>query len=229
MHVKPRILIGLAALAIAASTAFAAAALAEEERVERVKVNLVLDDEGASDRIAIDDLAEMEIGETRTYTSDSGKTVLVTRDEEGWELDIDGKKIRVGDHSAGDGDVFVHRMKKFELGEDGQVKSMVFLSGDDAEKGDVHIVREIGPGGAHAFAFGPHGVHPGLGVEGTIERLKENAKFQSLDAATQQLVLEALRESAPKLRWIQEGDEGSDGKRVIVLDVEEEVAEPDAN
>lgn len=225
MHRKSRILLGLAALAIAASTALAASALAEEQRVERVKVKLVLDDEGDPDRIELDDLGEMELGETRSYTTDSGKSVLVTRDEEGWELDIDGKKLRVGDHSAGEGDVFVHRMKKFELGEDGEMKSMVFITGDDADEHDVRIMRQIGPGGAHAFTFGPHGVHPGFGPEGMIERLRENEKFQSLDAATQELVLEAIRESAPRLRWLEEELEGGEGRKVIVLDVEEEIEE----
>jgi len=220
MTVKSRTLIGVAVLAIAASTAFAAAALADEGRVERVKVKLVLDQEGEPDRIELDDLGEMEIGETRSYTTSSGKSVVATRDDEGWELDIDGEKLRVGAHSAGESDVFVHRMKKFELGEDGDMKTMVFLSGDEAEDGDVRIVREVGPGGAHGFAFGPHGHRMHLGHEAMIERLKENAKFLSLDAATQALVLEAIGESAPKLEWIDEGD-GEGGKRVMLLEVEE--------
>jgi hypothetical protein len=224
-----RILVGGVLLALAASGAFAALAWSapdgsgDAQQVERVKVKLMLDQEGEPDRLELDDLGDMAVGETRSYSTAAGKSVLVTRDEQGWELDLDGKKIRVGEHGAGEGDVFVHRMKKFELGEDGEMKSMVFISGDDAEDGDVRIVREIGPHGAHAFAFGPHGqVHPGLGPEGMIDRLKENEKFQSLDAATQDLVIQAIRESAPKLRWIDEGM-GEDGGKVIVLDVEKEV------
>ena len=225
---RSRIVILAATLVLATSTGFAAMGWSApeeegEQRVERVKVKLLLDQEGEPDRIELDDLGTMAVGETRSYSTSSGQPVLVTRDEEGWELDLDGKKIRVGEHGAGEGDVFVHRMKKFELGEAGDGRTMVWVSGDEGEDHDVRIVRRIGPGGGHAFAFGPHGgVHPGLGPEGMIERRRENDKFRTLVAATQALVLEAIRESAPRLRWIEEGP-GEDGEKVLVLDVESDV------
>lgn len=223
---RSRIVILAATLVLATSTGFAAMGWSApeeegEQRVERVKVKLLLDQEGEPDRIELDDLGTMAVGETRSYSTSSGQPVLVTRDEEGWELDLDGKKIRVGEHGAGEGDVFVHRMKKFELGEAGDGRTMVWVSGDEGEDHGVRIVRKVGPGGAHGFAYGPHGHHGMMGHEAMIERLKENEKFMTLDAATQELVLEAIRESSPKLRWIEEG-QGGDGDKVLVLEVENE-------
>lgn len=223
---RSRIVILAATLVLATSTGFAAMAWSapEEEggrQVERVKVKLLLDQEGEPDRIELDDLGTLAVGETRSYSTSSGKPILVTRDEEGWELDLDGKKIRVGEHGAGEGDVFVHRMKKFELGEEGDGRTMVWVSGDESEDRDVRIVRKVGPGGAHAFAHGPHGHPRMMGHEAMIERLQENEKFMTLDAATQELVLEAIRESSPKLHWIEEG-QGEDGDKVLVLEVENE-------
>ncbi len=215
-----------AGLLLAATGAAAAVASEGSADAERTSLRLILDREGAPDRLNVDDLGDLAVGESRSYTTESGKSVIVTRDEEGLELDVDGKKIRVVDGTPGDGDVMTWREHRVEL--DGQPSAaghQVFVhSGGEGEP--VRIVRRVGPGGAHAFAFGPDGAMPPfVPVEHLIERLEDNAKFQGLDAATRATVLEALRESAPMPFQVKlDGDlpPGIPGERAIVLHLRED-------
>jgi len=43
------------------------------------------------------DMQELEVGETRTIESESGKTVTITRAEEGFNFDVDGKSVMMPD------------------------------------------------------------------------------------------------------------------------------------
>jgi hypothetical protein len=217
--------IGAAALAAAllGGGAQAAAGAGDEPRT---KLRLILDRDGAKDRLEVDDLGDLAVGESRSYSTERGATVVASRDEEGLELELDGRKIRVHDGGRihGDGDVVGWREKRIEVGDDpGDGKTMVVLSSDQEVDGDVRIVRHLG-GDGHAFVFGhgPHGLP--FGVEATIERLEANARFQGLDAATRATVLEALRESAPRptIERLGEPGEAGPGERVIVLDVREQ-------
>jgi hypothetical protein len=190
------------------------------------RLKLHLDRDGSEDRLVVEDLGALAVGETRSLNTEGGKPVTVTRDEEGWQLDVDGKKLRVAaPGSPGEGDLFVGRRVHVDDGE-GRHPAMVVVT-EESEPGEanVRVVRRIGPGGEHAFAF-HHGEGAQPFVEHLVARLERNEKFQALDAATRATVLEALRESAPAPHWIEKG-EGEPGERVIVLDLEERDGQPE--
>ena len=70
------------------------------------QIKLVLDHDGAAEQLELADLHEMAVGESRALTTASGTPVVVTRDAQGFEIDLDGKKIRLMDHFAGEGENF---------------------------------------------------------------------------------------------------------------------------
>ena len=77
-----------------------AAAFAGEQH--RMRVELAVEgDDGQSFRFDAADagfeLHDLQIGESRTITAESGETAMVTRTEDGFEFDVNGKKIRMGD------------------------------------------------------------------------------------------------------------------------------------
>ncbi|MEZ5312954.1 MAG: hypothetical protein R2862_04485 [Thermoanaerobaculia bacterium] len=87
------------------------------------------------------------VGETRTVTSESGTPVFVTRDESGFEVELNGKKVRVVDHFSGEdlgnGTRFFRREFHDGEGEDGEAHAFVFHTGD-GEAHDVAFLRESG-------------------------------------------------------------------------------------
>ncbi len=193
------------ALALAAGVAVAAAATADEPEKE-TRIQLVLNQDGAMERIELDDLHALAVGESRSFTTESGKLGTVTRTEGGFELDLGGKKITVADEpgagTEGEGDVFVFH-KKVEIAEGDDAKTMVWHSAEGGEGHQVKVIRKHGgPGEAFAFATGPHAAHFGSHLqkmsEAWIERLRQTAEFQGLDAATRDKVEAALRATAPK-------------------------------
>ena len=107
----------LAGLFLAAAAGLAYAAVSEEAaagatatetdsaagevpQVRQSKIKLVLDHDGSAERLELVDLHELEVGESRTLATERGTPVVVTRDAEGFEIDLDGKKIRLTDHFA---------------------------------------------------------------------------------------------------------------------------------
>ncbi len=198
-----------------------AAASAAEMKSE---IKLVLDRDGGHEAMVLEDLHALAVGESRSFTSESGKPVTVTRDEAGFTVEVDGKTLRLEDHfdaAPGEGEVVLRRHQIELRDADGGGNTMVFHSGAGAEEGQVKIVRRLdGDGSSFAWTSGDgSAVALPLSVDATIERLRSTAKFQALDAATQDLVIQALRESAPKPRVMV--GEGEPGKKVIVLEVEE--------
>lgn len=211
-------------VAVVAIAALAAGTLVAEDSTDgRTRLRLMLDRDGADDQLEVDDLGDMEVGETRSYTTEAGKPVTVTRDDDGWDLDVDGRKVRVGDH-GGPGDPMVWKSRRVTVeGGEGEAQSVMVLTEESDVSGPVRVVRRLGPDGehGHAFAFGSA---PGGLAELVIARLEKNDKFLALDAATRTTVLEAIRESAPGPRAMfvgGAGEEGEPGDRVIVLDLEE--------
>ena len=69
------------------------------DAVERhVKIKVMTDEGGEMTEL---DLSDLQVGETRWITSDSGKDISITREEDGYRLDIDGEETFIG--SPGDG------------------------------------------------------------------------------------------------------------------------------
>lgn len=236
------LLAAVAGFSYAAATEEAAAgvnvASDEAAAVRHSKIKLVLDRDGNTEHLALENIHEMAIGERRTLATESGTAVVVTRDADGFEIDLAGKKIRLGDHFGADGAGTFHQrtvVLQGTEGEDGASNIVILrnktaagqggavISGNTGAAGgaDVVVVRKQSADG-HAFAFATDGGElPAipLSVEATIRRLEASAKFQALDAATRATVLEALRESAPKAGAFVAGESGT---RTMVLEIEDE-------
>ena len=86
----------------------ASAAMAGEKHETHIKI--VTDDaDGAFEWHSTDpaaDFSDLGIGESKTITGDDGKEVTVTRLEDGYEFDVDGKNIELMEFME-DGDVTV--------------------------------------------------------------------------------------------------------------------------
>lgn len=218
------------------------------------QIKLVLDRDGSAEHLELENLHDLAIGESRSLSTASGTPVVVTRDEQGFEIDLDGKKIRLTDHFAAempagswtseDGGTrqFQRKIVVHEGGENGDGGANVMIvrnreaageaeaviAGEDSGP-DVVMLRRMPGDGAHAFAFttgdGELAAIP-VPVEATIARLQASAKFQELDEATRTKVLEALRESAPKSGAFVAGAPGS---QTIVLELEGEDEAAGAN
>jgi hypothetical protein len=88
----------VAALAI---LMIAGSAIAQDEIERNIEVKVIVDDDGSGDMSAIHwaskgmdfDMQDMAVGETRNIDSESGKAISVTRTEDGFSFDIDGKTI----------------------------------------------------------------------------------------------------------------------------------------
>ena len=223
------------ALAALAFAAFAAAAGAGETAERQEKLNLIWNTDGASDRLEIEEL-DLAPGESRTFTTESGRTATVTREEgDAYTIDVDGREIRVG----GDDELLpgqrVKIARKIVIGEGGDPETVV-LSGGEA--GERHVVRKIvvdgdgetksfvvsdgdpdvvflrGKPGDHGFAFSTGGP-PRFVFDHLLERIEKSEKFLALDDATRELVRGIVRDAAPKLERLP-GEDGDDGVQVIL-------------
>ena len=208
------------ALALAAGVAVAAAATADEPTKE-TRIKLILNQDGAMEKIELADLHDLALGESRAFTTESGKPGTVTRTEQGFELDLDGRKITVADEpeagAEGEGDVFVFH-KKIEIDEGDDAKTMVWHSAEGGDGQQVRVIKKLGgPGEEFAFATSPHAEHLGAHLQkmsdAWIERLRQTPEFQSLDTATREKVEAALRATAPKPM--------GDAAALVVIDVDE--------
>lgn len=225
-HGKGRIALALLLLACGAVAAWGMAMNEDEPPAgeRHSKIKLVVDGDGGHDTLALDDLHTLAVGESRSFTTESGQTGTVTRDEEGFAVEVGGKTIRIADHfseAEGEGNLVLRKHRIEVQGGEGEGNTMIFHAGETGEPGHVKIVRRMkGDGSSFAWTSGD-GEQPLLpfSVEATIERLRGSAKFQALDAATQEQVIEALRESAPKTKLM--GGTGEPGEKVIVLEVED--------
>ena len=124
-----------------------AAALAGEEH--RMQIEVALDDDQTGQQLFRFDsqdagfnLHDMQVGESRTITSESGQTAFVLRTEDGFEFEVDGKRIDMGvfgdvhgmammhgNHSA---DVLVNVDENIHMAR--KIK-VVEIDGDDADNG----------------------------------------------------------------------------------------------
>ena len=224
---------GLAIAAVAALTfgvvQAAGADGGESAPQKKTRIQLAVDRDGTLDRVNLIDLHTMAVGETRNLETESGSPVTVTRDETGFDVDVNGKTIRVEDHfdeiAAGDGN-HVFKRRIVVDGEEGDADTMVFHG--DGEPGDMVVMKRSADPSAHGFAWatGDAELPPiAFGVDGTIARLEKNAKFLELDEATRAKVIEALRESAPEVRMLRKGPGEGGGARVMVIETDDHDAE----
>ena len=105
------------------------AAVAQDEA--RVKIEVKTDDgHGNNVHIALDgddlgvNLHDMQEGENQAIVDEQGRTILVTREADGFRFDVDGKSI------------------KMPL-LDGDLDDMVMVHAEHAENVDVHVVHDV--------------------------------------------------------------------------------------
>ena len=85
--------------AIAVLLIFGATAFAEEEH--KMKFEVIVAEDGADETTSFSwsgadadfDMQDMQVGESRSIIDDSGQSILITRETDGFKIDIDGKTI----------------------------------------------------------------------------------------------------------------------------------------
>lgn len=90
-------------VALGLTLIFSAAALADVE--EEHEMNIVVQGMSGDDSTSLHwvsddsgfDMQNMQVGETHSIIDESGRSVLITRQEDGFEFNIDGKKMVVPD------------------------------------------------------------------------------------------------------------------------------------
>ena len=166
----------------AASLVLAGVASAGEEH--QMKVRIAIDDSDGGDEVHFsldsDDLGfnleDMQEGETRSIVDESGRSILITREAEGFKFDVDGKTIEMplfgAEHGAvwvddGDGEnVEVHVMRDAEFVSSGDFDGVTILSSepidDVTREGIKSLLTSSGHNGDVNFidtSDGPHGMH----------------------------------------------------------------------
>ncbi len=108
---------------VAAATLLCGSVWAGQFHHDETKVMLKIDG-GDTEVLTIDDLA---VGETREFTTESGKSVLVARDDSGLVVDVDGKLIEID-------------TPDFDSVNPGQHRVMVMEDVDESIEDGQHII-----------------------------------------------------------------------------------------
>lgn len=166
---------------LGASLGIAAVALAAEDAPTKMKIAIADGDTETRIELNSDDLGfklhDLKVGESRTVVDATGRTILVTRETDGFTFDVDGKTIKMpmmhGCHHgqmwmSGD-DVDIDVMHHGPTGMATGMQGVVILSEDPIDDAtqqaikatlasaghgsDVHFVERKGG------ADGPHRVH----------------------------------------------------------------------
>lgn len=148
---------------------------------------------------------DLEIGESRQFFTDSGKEILVTRTEDGLDVEVDGEDLdldttheRVVVRTEIDGDVDEERHVV--------IRTHGRTHGDGESHGE-HRFHFVGEGGreieidgdrVHWSTVGedgePHVFFVKTAGKSAAEHLEESGALDGLDPAEKERVLEALRE-----------------------------------
>ncbi len=159
---------------------------AEAERHMEIKIV-------ANDQLVSIDADGMEVGDTRQSFTEDGEEVLVTRTEDGFNLEIDGKDVSV-DLAHGEDH---HANFNMTAGDDKKVIIRKFrIDGDGECDGDCE--GECGGSGYHYLHAGE-----GEDVDVVIERfsasdrLLESGVLDDLDEEKRQEILDSLRQMEP--------------------------------
>ena len=164
------------AAALAALT-MSVGALAETEK--RMEVHVAHDGAGLHEAVEVRldsksmgfDLEEMQVGETRSVVDESGRTILITRQEDGYNFNVDGKSIDipevdssyatwVGDENI---DVEVHDTAAHSMAMIDGSDDIIIISGttlDDSTKDSIRAVLQSA-GHSEEVKFIDGGEHDG--------------------------------------------------------------------
>ena len=194
-------------LAILAATLVFGAALAdvEEKREMKIVVQGTTDDDGTSfhwvSNDAGFDMQNMQVGETHSIVDESGRSVLITRQEEGFQFDVDGKTVVVPDMGA-------HGMA-IAAGSD------VTADFDIEVIGDHHAMMGDEAHNVAIFSAGPHEASGVTIISG--EPLDDSTR-----ESIRSVLLSAGRDDG--VTFI-DGSGGSDGEHVRIIQKKIEIAQ----
>ena len=144
---------------------------AESERHMQIKIM-------ADDEVISFDPSDLDVGDTRQELTESGKEVLITRTEDGLQLEVDGKEIDV-DMPHGDGH---HAMFK--------------MAGDEGRKVIIHKLHGEDDGDGHGYRYfrGSEGKDVVIEHMSAADHLAESGVLDDLDEAKRQEILDVLSE-----------------------------------
>ena len=172
-----------------ATLLFAAAAYAGEKDHHKMEIKIIADDGDGETHLTLDsddlgfNLHDMQVGENRSIVDKEGRSILVTRGEDSFSFDVDGKTIDMpliegheggnvwvskGDHTT---DVDVRVMRMGDHNGKGPHRMMddqgvVIFSGKEIDEATQQLIRTALESAGHEnvhFAGGdnggPHGLH----------------------------------------------------------------------
>ena len=161
--------------ALIAVCLFATTAIAGEKIHHKVEVVVIGADNDGETRIVLDsddlgfDLHDMQVGENQSIVDKDGRAILVTRTEEGFTFDVDGKTIKMplfeghGDQSVwfGDGDLMadidVHVMHDRMSANSMHMEGVIIFSGKEIDTATQDEIRSVLKSAGHtevSFAGG---------------------------------------------------------------------------
>lgn len=185
------------------------------------------------------EIGELEVGETRQLFTESGKEVVITRNESGYEVNVDGKEINIvspGHHSTsyvqidregeGDGEATIDVMVKGFTGGHGE-ENVFIVKGDD-DGGEHAYVWHGKDGEEHEIEGNVMFFGNGEGHEGqsfvfrkqsrVLDHVLESEVLDQLDEATRQQIIDVIKEAekeGPMRRF-------HTGTHTIVIDSDED-------
>lgn len=192
-----------ALVALLLVTSFSFAGEDHDGKHHKMKIKIAGDGAGVESF----DIGELEVGETHQLFTEEGKEVNITRDEDGYTVNVDGKDIDIhtGGHHTGshhgasfiavDGDEG-HKVKvitkTMSFSDDGEESENVFVFAGDGEEGEH---------GEHAFVWVSddenakgHDMSFMIKKQDVLGHVLESKALDGLDEATRQRIIEAIKE-----------------------------------
>jgi hypothetical protein len=156
---------------------FATAAFSGDKVHEKIEIRVVSDDSGGESVVVLDsetlgfNMHDMQVGENRSVVDKNGRAVLITRQEKGFTLDVDGKTIelpvvrghheqKIRAHGAHDTDVDIRVVKAHADGEPMAMDGVLIFSGKEIDAATQDIIRTALESAGHSevrFADGKDG------------------------------------------------------------------------
>ena len=169
-----------------ATVLFATAAYAGDQEHQKIEIKVISDDGDGETHLSLDseelgfNLRDMQVGENRSVVDKDGRTILVTRKEDGFTFGVDGKTIDMpmfGAHGERHENYDVHVMHDgmaherhmAMMAEDG----VMVVSGNEIDAATQELIRNA------LNAAGYESVHFASGHEGgphQVRMIKEVVK-----------------------------------------------------
>ena len=188
---------------VLAALGMATAAFAGDQMKTKMAIAVIDSDSHGEIRLNLDsdelgfDLHDMQEGENRSIVDKSGRSILITREADGYAVDVEGKTI------------------KLPLFDD-ELYSAVWMNEGDHGDFDIDVMHDFSIAGAHGMHdFSIAGAH---GMDGVMI-----VSQKPIDEATQQAI-ESMLQSAghgDEVRFID--TDGADGSPHMIKVIEKKV------